>query len=75
MAEDKKPTAHSKKLKLFGQKLKILRRMKSLTQEYCITVTGCSLRAWCRWEKGESYPLPIYRPKLLEIFPELGKIK
>ena len=66
---------NARKIKLFGQKIKILRKMKEYTQEYCISVMGCSKRSWYRWERGLAYPLPIYRPKLLKIFPELGKIK
>jgi len=60
--------------KLFGQKLQILRKRKKLKQEYIAKKIGCSLRTWWRWERGLGYPLLVYRPKILEIFPELVKV-
>jgi len=68
------PNMVSEKCKDFGELLKNLRREEELTQEYCITVIGCSLRSWCRWEKGEAYPLHVYRKPLLKLFPELVSI-
>jgi len=57
--------------KLFGLKLKLLRRKHEISQEACAVNSGCNLRTWTRWEKGESYPRPVYRPFILALFPEI----
>lgn len=62
------------KKQLFGVKLRLFRNKKDVSQEYCARKVGCTLRSWRRWEKGEAYPLEVYRPMILEIIPELIKI-
>jgi transcriptional regulator with XRE-family HTH domain len=64
----------SNKKSLFGTKLRLLRNKKEVSQEYCARKVGCALRTWRRWEKGEAYPIEVYRPSILGILPELKEI-
>lgn len=41
---------------IFGQRLKIARKKRGLTQQAAADMFGVSLRAYCRWEKGERDP-------------------
>jgi len=57
---------------IFGGRLKNLRQEKRVKVKECILKIGCSARTWHRWENGVSSPISVYKPKLLEVFPELG---
>jgi len=57
---------------LFGMKLKMIRKNRKHTQEYCIHIVGCNVRTWYRWEQGLTHPIPIYKNKIIKMFPELG---
>lgn len=62
------------KTQLLGVKIRLMRGKLDVSQEYCARKVGCTLRTWRRWEHGESYPLEVYRPKIIDILPELVNI-
>jgi transcriptional regulator with XRE-family HTH domain len=64
----------NKKYVNFGMKLRLFRNREKITQEKFCEVVGCTPRTLYRWEKGQSFPMEVYRPKILEALPDLGKI-
>jgi len=47
--------------------LKELRLTLGRTQEGMAQIVGTSVASWCRWEKGITEPLPIFRERLTKM--------
>ena len=59
--------------KMYGLKLRIMMKKEGISNRDCAYRIGCTERSLLRWLKGESYPILIFREKLSEMFPKLGK--
>lgn len=52
---------------MMGNKIKIIREERGLTQQQCADRLGISIRTYQRYEKGESDPCEMIR-KLAKLF-------
>ena len=65
------PVLLSEEQLTFGVRLRLVRIRFGWSQDACAVHMGVHRTTWINWEADRTTPLPVYRAKISQLWPEL----